>query len=86
MQQLKRSTAKDEAKRQARQEEIKEAHRAYLEQAEGYLERARTTRLQLVIGCGVPALLLQELDGYMAWLRAHGERSPLYMDGISETT
>jgi IS5 family transposase len=70
VQQLKRSTAKDEAKRQARQEAIKAAHRTYLEQAEGYLERARTTRLHLEIGCGVPALLLQELDGYMR----HAER------------
>ena len=65
-----RATAKDEAKRQARQEAIKAAHRAYLAQGAGYLERARTTRLHLEIGCGIPSLFLQELDGY----RAHAER------------
>jgi hypothetical protein len=70
VQQLKRSTAKDEAKRQARQEEIKAAHRDYLAQAKDHLRRARDTRLRLEIGCGVPSIWLAELDAYIA----HAER------------
>ena len=69
-QRSKPSTSKDEAKREARREEIKAAHRAYLEQAEAYLRRARDTRMMLVIGCGVLAALLAELDAYIA----HAER------------
>ena len=69
-QRIKHSTSKDEAKREARREEIKEAHRAYLEQAEAYLRRARDTGVTLVIGCGVLPLLLAELEAYIA----HAER------------
>ena len=70
LQRLRHSTSKDEDKRQAKREEIEQAHRTYLEQAEGYLERARDTRVLLELGCGVPAVLLEELDGYLA----HAER------------
>jgi len=70
VQQLKRSTAKDPAKRAARQTEIADAHRAYLEQAEGYLTRARATRFHLDVGCRLPDVLLALLDGYIA----HAER------------
>jgi hypothetical protein len=70
LQRLRHSTSKDEDKRQAKRDEIEQAHRSYLEQAEGYLERARDTRVVLELGCGVPAVLLDELDGYMA----HAER------------
>jgi hypothetical protein len=66
VQRLKHSHSQDEAKRAARAEEIEEAHRAYLEQAEGYLARARETRRRLHSDCGMPAILLAELEGYMA--------------------
>jgi hypothetical protein len=70
IQRMRHSTSKDEAKREAKREEIEAAYRAYLEQAEGYLERARNTRLRLEIGCSVPAVWLKSLDEYMA----HAER------------
>ena len=70
IQRLRHSTSKNEDKRQARRTEIEEAHRSYLEQAQGYLERARNTRVRLEIGCCVPPFLLEELDEYMA----HAER------------
>ncbi len=70
IQRLRHSTSKDENKREGKRSEIEQAHRSYLEQAEGYLERARSTRLCLEISCGVPPVLLEELDGYMS----HAER------------
>ncbi len=70
IQRLRHSTSKDEDKRQAKRIEIEEAHRVYLERAEGYLERARNTRVRLEIGCCIPPVLLEELDSYMA----HAER------------
>jgi transposase, IS5 family len=64
IQRLKHSTSKDEKKRQAREEAIKQAHRSYLEHIEAFLERARATRLLLN---ALPLLLvfLGELDGYI---------------------
>ena len=70
LQSLKRSTAKDPAKRKARQAEIEQACRDYLALAEGFLARARDTRAKLHIGCDLPAILLADLDAYIA----HGER------------
>jgi len=69
-QRIKHSTSKEEGKREARREEIKAAHQAYLEQAETSLRRARDTRMTLVIGCGVLPALLADLDAYIA----HAER------------
>ena len=65
IQRLKHSTAKDEEKRQARDEAIKQGHRCYLDRVEAFLERARATRLLLST---LPLLLvfLGELDGYIA--------------------
>jgi hypothetical protein len=70
VQRLKHSHSQDEAKRSARAEEIQEAHRSYLEQAERYLARARETRARVHGECGIPVILLAELDGYMV----HAER------------
>ena len=70
LQRLRHSTSKDEDKRQAKREEIEGAYRTYLEQAEGYLERARTTRARREIGCALPAVMLAPLDEYLA----HAER------------
>ena len=70
IQRLRHSTSKDEDKRQAKRSEVEEAHRSYLEQAQGYLERARNTRIRLQIGCGVAPVLLEGLDAYMT----HAER------------
>jgi hypothetical protein len=47
IQRLKRSSAKDEAKRAARQQEIIEAHQEYLRVAKELLERAEKTRLKI---------------------------------------
>jgi len=69
-QRLKHSTSKDEVKREARREEIKEAHERYLKQSEEYLRRLRDTRVALVIGCGVLPILLADLDAYIQ----HAER------------
>jgi IS5 family transposase len=65
IQRLKHSTSKDEEKRQARDEAIKQGHRCYLDRVEAFLERARATRLLLST---LPLLLvfLGELDGYIA--------------------
>jgi hypothetical protein len=70
IQQLKHSTSQDEAKRQAKQDAIKEAHRVYIGQAESYLQRAYATRGRLEKGCDVSSLLLSELDSYLQ----HAER------------
>jgi len=70
VQQLKRSTAKDEDKRAARVEEIKQAHRDYLHLSEQFLQRARLTRSKLHIGCRVPEALFSALDDSLA----HAER------------
>ncbi len=47
VQRLKHSTSKDKSKQQRKEQEIKEAHRVYLDLAEGYLTRADQTRQQL---------------------------------------
>jgi hypothetical protein len=70
VQQLKRSTAKDPEKREARRVEIEQAYRDYLELAEQYLRRGRYTRAVLEVGHHWPQALLAELD---VWI-AHGER------------
>jgi len=70
IQQLRHSTSKDEAKREAKRSEIEEAHGAYLAMAEGYLLRAHHTRACLRIDYLVPAVWLEPLDAYMA----HAER------------
>lgn len=70
VQQLKRSTSPDDAKREARQAEIEQACTAYLELAESFLARAQLTRLKLVSEASVPEALLAPLDAYVA----HGAR------------
>ena len=64
IQKLRHSTSEDEQKRQAREEEIKQAHRDYLGQAETLIVRVRDTRRQLA---GLPAIPLQIalLDDYL---------------------
>jgi IS5 family transposase len=73
IQQLRRSTSKDESVREARQHERVEAHQEYLVTALGYLERARATRAEVLTTpaaslCDVA--MLGELDGYLS----HAER------------
>ncbi|MGR9046994.1 MAG: ISNCY family transposase [Gammaproteobacteria bacterium] len=70
IQKLKHSTSKDEAKRQAKQDEIKAAHETYLNQAEIHVQHAHATRQRLNQAHGVPTAMLAELDGYLA----HAER------------
>lgn len=70
VQQLKRSTAKDEGRRTARAEAIKQAHRDYPDLAEQFLARARLTRSTLHIGCRLPEAMFSALDDYIA----HAER------------
>ncbi|WPL14013.1 ISNCY family transposase [Thiorhodovibrio litoralis] len=67
LQQLKRSTSKDEAKRAARLEDIHAAYRAYLEQAEQFLARAKDTRYKLAVFCHVPAEQFTLLDDCIAY-------------------
>ena len=66
IQKLKHSTSKDETQRQAKQDEIKAAHEAYIDQAESYVQRAHATRQRLNQALGVPTAMLAELDGYLA--------------------
>jgi len=70
LQRMRHSTSQDEAKREAKQEQIKAAYRHYLAQAERHLDKARNTRTHLHIGCLLPSVCLQPLDEYMA----HAER------------
>jgi hypothetical protein len=69
VQKLKHSTSMDEAKRQIKEAATRDAHRVYLEAAQGYLDRARDTRRELK-----PLVLaeafLRELDTFMQ----HAER------------
>jgi len=44
VQRLKHSTSKDESKQQRKEQEIRDAHRAYLELAESHLKLAELTR------------------------------------------
>ncbi|MEA3643554.1 MAG: ISNCY family transposase [Lamprobacter sp.] len=69
-QQLKRSSAKDPDKRAARQEQIREAHADYLALCEGFLERAKLTRIKLQHGFGLPEAMFSALDDDVA----HAER------------
>ena len=70
IQRLKHSTSKNEEKRQARDEAIKQAHVDYLDQAETFLERARATRLLLIAQPGLLPAFVGNLDGYIV----HAER------------
>jgi len=70
VQRLRHSSAKDEAKRQARTEEIHQAYGDYLDLAQSYVDRARTTREALLYVGSSTVLPLAALDSYMA----HAER------------
>ena len=63
-QRLKHSTSKDEDKREGKQAEMRDAHRAYLEQAQVYLDRAHDTRRQLKQVVLIE-VFLAELDEFM---------------------
>jgi hypothetical protein len=69
-QQLKRSKSKDEDTRGERSEQIKQAHRDYLDLAAAFLLRARITRDKLHTLHHLPDAALAALDAYIA----HGER------------
>ncbi|HYN76715.1 MAG TPA: ISNCY family transposase [Lamprocystis sp. (in: g-proteobacteria)] len=69
IQRLKHSTSKDADKRAAKQADIRQAHRDYLQQAEVLLTRVRASRWQLQVGM-VPAVLFADLDRYLS----HAER------------
>jgi hypothetical protein len=68
-QKLRHSTSQDEGKRQDKEAAMRQAHRAYLEQAQLYLDRASDTRrkLQHIV---LAEVFLGELDGFMK----HAER------------
>jgi len=65
VQRLKHSTSKDPDKRAAKQQDVREAHRTYLEQAEALLVRVRETRVHLVVS-KLPAVLFEEIDLYLS--------------------
>jgi transposase, IS5 family len=64
VQRLKHSTSQDPEKRAAKQEEVRAAHRAYLEAAEALLARVRETRVHLIV-CAVPEAILAQIDLYL---------------------
>lgn len=69
-QQLKRSTSKDQAKKDKREELIKAAHLEYIDAATAFLNRARTT-LQSVNGGGLSAIaIVFSIENFIA----HAER------------
>ena len=73
IQKLKHSTSKDESLREAKQQEIRDAHEDYLEEAAAYLQRASQTRAEVFATPGVSLVdvtMLASLEGYMA----HAER------------
>jgi transposase, IS5 family len=65
IQKLKHSTSQDEAKRQARQDQINAAYQAYIGPAEAFVQRACGTRQRLNCDHGVPPPLLANLDAYL---------------------
>jgi transposase, IS5 family len=69
VQKLKHSTSKDENKQQRKEQEIKEAHRAYLDLAEGYLTRADQTRRQVSPHDPLSVVRLSVLDDFMQHAR-----------------
>lgn len=68
-QKLKHSTSHDEVKRQDKEAAMRQAHRAYLEQAQVYLDRASDTRRKLA-HIVLTEVFLAELDEFMR----HAER------------
>ncbi len=64
VQRLKHSTSQNPEKRAAKQEEVRAAHRAYLESAEALLGRVRETRVHLIV-CALPEAFLEEIDLYL---------------------
>jgi HAMP domain-containing protein len=64
VQKAKHSTSKDADKRAAKQDAVRAAHRAYLEQAETLLAQVRQTRVHLIL-CPVPAWILAQIDLYL---------------------
>jgi hypothetical protein len=65
IQKLKHSTSKDEVKRQVKQDEIKEAHQVYIDQAQRFVQRARNTSRLLTNDHGVTSKQLIELESYL---------------------
>jgi hypothetical protein len=65
VQKLKHSTSQDEEKYLAKKEAIKQAHQDYLDQAEGFLERARATRALLGFLPGILVAVFFALDEYI---------------------
>lgn len=70
VQKLKHSTSKDEDKREAKAQQIREAYEVYLQQAEGYLARAKDTRRCLHEECAIPWTAMDKLHDYIE----HAER------------
>jgi hypothetical protein len=69
VQRLKHSTSKDETKQQQKEQEIKDAHRAYLDLAEGYLTRADHTRQQVSLHDPLSVVWLSVLNDFMGHAR-----------------
>ena len=65
IQQLKHSTSQDDTKREARQQAIQQAHRRYLELAEGHLQRVERTLAELANKPAVLPGAVTELQGYV---------------------
>jgi len=74
VQRLKHSTSKDESKQQRKEQEIKEAHRAYLDLAEAYLIRADQTRQQVSPHDPLSVARLSVLNDFMQHARRQIEQ------------
>ena len=69
VQRLKHSTSKDASKQQRKEQEIQEAHRAYLALAENHLALAEQTRQQIIPNDPVSHVRLSELNDFIQHAR-----------------
>lgn len=70
IQKQKHSTSKDETKRLAHEEIVKQSHKSYIGQAEGFLKRARDTRQAVLKQSTELVISVKSLDDYIV----HAER------------
>ncbi len=69
-QNLKRSTSKDEKKKEKRNKEIKEAHKKYIKEAKSIIEKAKGTIKNVKDGELITAAMIMEIEKYIG----HAER------------
>lgn len=65
VQRLKHSTSKDENKKKNKEDEIRQEHESYLNDASNYLNRAKQTRKQLKEECQIEDSAIENLNDYI---------------------